>query len=160
MKLNKLKIFLQIWGVHIFVYYTCYGILVKIFLLFEENNSFQNVFEEFYLLPFAGIALGIMGYVDNFPAFIVLPIVFMRVLINYKFKYKWFLAYCIAVILLYLLDYAWLCIDNKNNMFISYYDAIVLIIPSLAVAILVNWLVFKNKYKRLANQTEIDNSRI
>ena len=155
MKPFTVTFFTKIWLLHLLVYYTFYGLLARTLVAFKNGDIYYNVFKDLYVLPFAALIMGIMGFVDNFPAFIVIPIIFMQVLIHNKFKHNWFLAYCISVITSYLLDYIWIYYDNKSRIFGFH-----LIFPSIAIAILVNWLLFKKKYRQLANQTEIDNPTI
>lgn len=153
MKLNKLNFFLQIWGIHLFIYYLVFSLSIRVF-----NNNY----EELYIV-LLGFILGVLGWIEQIPLFFMVPILLMLVLIKIKLKQKWFIAYIISICLAYLSNYLWMYSNNKHDKILFSPDSsnlIYFIVPSLIVSISCNWLLFKNKYKRLAKESEIDNPAI
>lgn len=140
--INKIKFFSLIWVLHIFVYYTIFVILLRIF----ENN-----YQEFYTV-LGGFIGGIMGWFEQIPFFIIIPIIIMTILVNTIFVKKWYTAYIATVIISYLLDYLWLLLEGKNNSILFstiHINLIYIVVPSLLATILINWLVFRRKYNRI-----------
>ncbi|MCS4229180.1 hypothetical protein [Sphingobacterium sp. BIGb0165] len=142
--LHKPRLFLLIWLLHILVYYSIYLIVLRIL---------KNDYEAFYTV-LGGAIGGLIGWLEQIPFFILIPISIMLALINSFLKKKWFEAYLIAILTAYLADYIWLFSEDKNNgVLLSTIDIdlIYLIIPSLLISILSNWLIFKRYYKAIAS---------
>lgn len=142
MKLNKLTLFLLIWLTHLLIYYSTFSAILKI-----ANNEFK----EFYNVLW-GFAIGLYGLYEQIPCFFIIPLVLMMILINTKFKEKWFISYCTATIFSYLLDYFWIFSIHKHDIVLYSPDRInliTLILLSLSASILFNWLIFNKNYKEL-----------
>jgi len=142
MKLNKSKIFVSIWGIHLFIYYSIY--------LFSSAIA-NNHYTELYKILF-GFTLGIMGWLEQIPAFFIIPILIMLILIRTKLKNKWFLAYALSINSAYLANYLWIFSNNKHTIIpfsLNSTNLIYFIIPSLLGTIILNWFIFKNKYKKM-----------
>ncbi len=147
MKLNKLNLFVIIWLIHLFIYYLVFSLSIRL-----SNNDYKELYT--ILL---GFVLGFMGWIEQIPLFFMIPILLMLILIKTKLRQKWFIAYIISICFAYLLNYLWLYANNKHDkiLFSPYStNLIYFIIPSILVSILVNWLIFKNKYKTLANENK------
>lgn len=142
MKLSKSNLFVAIWIVHLFVYYTTYSIILRII---------KNDFNEFYFV-FIGFVGSFIGIFERIPFFPIIPLAIMGILVKKSVKLKWFFAYSLSVFFTYIINYCWLFFNRKNDMTIDYpnsTDLIYFILPSLIVSILCNWLIFRKKYKKL-----------
>lgn len=133
---NKVSLFIKIWLVHIVVYYTVYVTVIRIF---------KSDYEEFYLV-LLGFVGGIMGICEQIPYFILLPILTMAILINSYLRNDWFTAYLISTGVCYSIDYIWLLTQKKHDKLLTTIDVnlLYIMIPSLLLAVLGNWLVLKN----------------
>lgn len=142
MKLNKTNLFALIWILHLFIYYTSYVVIIRI----VENN-----YDEFYTV-LGGFIGGIMGWFEQIPFFILIPIIIMLILINTFLKKLWFRAYLIATGVSYLLNYLWMFLEDKY-MSVLYstmtVNLIYIIIPSLLVTFLINWMIFRKTYIKI-----------
>lgn len=133
---NKVSLFIKIWLVHIVVYYTVYVTVIRIF---------KSDYEEFYLV-LLGFVGGIMGICEQIPYFILLPILTMAILINSYLRNDWFTAYLISTGVCYSIDYIWLLTQKKHDKLLTTIDVnlLYIMIPSLLLAVLGNWLLLKN----------------
>lgn len=142
MKLSKSNLFVLIWGGHLLIYYAAY--LSSIVVLYGSYNKLHKVL--------FGFAIGIYGGLEQIPLFFIIPILLMLLLIKTKLKQNWFMAYSISICFAYLANYLWLYLNNTHDKILfspKSTNLIYFIIPSLIVAILCNWFIFKKQYKRL-----------
>lgn len=140
--INKIWLFTKIWLLHIVVYYTIFVTALRIL---------ERDYEEFYmvLLGFVG---GITGIFEQLPGFVLIPILTMAILLKAYQKNEWFKAYLISISFCYLINYTWMLTQGKNDKILFTtigIDLIYVIIPSLLIAILGNWLFFRNDYKQV-----------
>ena len=142
MKLNKSNLFLLIWLTHLFTYYTTFSFILKI-----ANKDFKDFYNVLW-----GFAIGIYGLYEQIPCFFLIPLILMLILINLKFKMKWSIAYILATFFAYSIDYFWIFSNHKHDIVLYSPDSInliLLIISSLIISILCNWLIFKKTYLKL-----------
>ena len=142
MKLNKSNLFTLIWLTHLFTYYTIYNIILRIS---------RNDYTKFYDVIF-GFAIGLYGLFEQLPLFFIIPIVLMLILIKTRWRKKWFIAYVLSICFAYLTNYLWIFSNNKHDIILYSPDSINLIyviLSSIGISILLNWLIFKKQYKKL-----------
>jgi len=139
MKLDKSNIFFYIWLIHLLVYYTTYTITIRIL---------TNNFNQFYIV-FWGFTGSFIGLYERIPFFFLIPLIFMFILIYKKINTNRFSTYIISIYSAYIINYIWLFFTGKHVMTIDDQpiNLIYFIIPSLLTSTLLNWLIFKNKYK-------------
>lgn len=144
MKLNKTKLFILIWLVHLFIYYLVYLLSIAIIV---GNAKLTEIYKVIF-----GFAFGIYGGMEQIPAFFLIPLVFMLVLINFKLKKNWLKAFIISTSICYLVNYLWMLFNGKHKILFFMSDApnlIYFIIPSLVISIALNWFIFRKTYKKL-----------
>lgn len=140
MKLNKTNLFVVLWLMHLFVYYSIYTLFLKVYL---------NDYEDFYVI-FTGFIVGLMGLFEKVPFFVFIPFISMLLLIKTKFKNHWFSAFSISIVSSYLLNYIWMLSRNTHRLLLyspEKHNLIYFIIPSLLFSILANWLIFRKNYR-------------
>lgn len=91
------KIFVRIWIWHQLLFYTIYGTLLMI------PNSRPVNFESLAAMLILPIA-GMIGFLDSFPGFFIVPILFMLLLIEYG-QLRIFKAYLISIFLCHILRF-------------------------------------------------------
>ncbi|WP_324027817.1 hypothetical protein QSV08_07690 [Maribacter sp. BPC-D8] len=142
MKLNKSNLFLLIWITHLFAYYSTFSFILKI-----ANNDYKEFYNVFW-----GFAIGLYGLYEQIPCFFLFPLLLMLILINIKSKLKWFTAYILATFFTYSIDYFWIFLNHKQDIVLYSPDSInliLLIMSSLLVSIIFNWLIFRKTYIKL-----------
>lgn len=142
------KIFIRIWVVHQLLYYTLYGELLTIPNIKVINS---DTFLATLLWPLAGM----IGFLDSFPGFFILPILFMLLLTEY-FQLKIFKAYIISVFTCHILRFSiqryLYYTENYNDLILdskpmgSLYSFIMLIIALIVTGYL-NYLFNKKLIK-------------
>lgn len=149
--INRSWTFVIIWIVHIIIYYFIWGNIDN--LMHNYYSKWDFFFDESVSRSLSSPIVGLLGFYDGFPFFVVVPILAMLVLISTLMKTRWQLAYFISCIGCYLGMYLYNAyIDKNTNLYQSgigelSLNHIFLIIPALTVTMLINWVVFKNKYQ-------------
>lgn len=142
MRPNKFSLFVMIWIIHQFIYYLAYSLSIRV-----ANNDYKEIYT-----VTLGFILGFLGLIEQIPLFFIIPIILMLILIKTKLQQKWFIAYIISICFAYLSNYFWMYLNNKHDKILfsnESYNLIYFIFPSLIISITCNWLIFKNKYKKL-----------
>jgi hypothetical protein len=153
MKSNNL-LFLKIWCLHIFVYYTIIG---SMFQAIDYSFLEWNYGLEFLYRCIFSFGIGLLGYFD-FPCCVFISILFTSILL--RFKIQWFSAYVISIVLLQVFLHLYFWIVMKEFRFYTFtgrawnavqykINYLFFVIPSLLIAIGINWIVFRKSYKRL-----------
>ncbi|WP_165572118.1 hypothetical protein [Flavobacterium sp. KMS] len=147
--MKRNNFFVKIWLVHLFVYYLTASVIVKGNLL--DNPLSSKKMLEIIQLVLISPFFGIMGFLEDIPFFILLPISIMLALIFTKFKKRWFLSYSLSLFISYFIDYLYLFYNHKQTkvLFDDGYNILFVVIPCLIVSISVNWFLFKDKYKNI-----------
>lgn len=155
MKDIRRGLFIRIWGVHILVYYFIYGNIDNFLRIYYMKWTFFD--DESLMRSFLSPFFGFVGWFDNFPLFFLFPLIGMGFLV-FKWNKKWFLSYSITSIVSYVMSYMYGVYDGKGTLvYMSriFEDGrlelpkLAVIIPSLSLAILLNWLIFKKQYEHI-----------
>ena len=147
----------KIWILHIIIYYTIINFLYQFLTYFFLQWTIVEL--DFLGKILAGPIGGIIGLFDNFPLFILIPVTIYVILL--KLKLNCFSSYFLSL-MTYLLPYIY-NFSTGGNTKISFFrgtwekgyyklDYIFILLPSLIVSILVNWLVFRKTYKKLSDE--------
>jgi hypothetical protein len=148
MKKNKSSIF-RVWVIHALLYYYVY---VIIYFFLQNYYSCWNTFTtRSILILLASPIAGLLGFFYMFPLFFLLPITIMFVLYKYVYFNQFYKSYLLAILFSHFLHYFLLDIYSPNLNFMAIINSriqvhkvnnLFLIIPSLAVALSVNWFLF------------------
>lgn len=158
-KTNKIWIFILIWLVHIIVYYFIFGNIDN--LINNYYSDWDFFFEESISRSLSSPITGLFGWYDGLPFFVMIPIGVMLILVLTMMRKNWFIAYTISCVSCYLGMYLYtILIDKSTNLYQSGINGledltlqhIFLIIPSLIISILINKLIFKNKYRIIKSE--------
>ncbi|TRX34208.1 hypothetical protein FNW52_14340 [Flavobacterium sp. ZT3R18] len=138
----------KLWISHLLVYYFTYitiSNLVKNYYLPHWDFFNKESLTIFMLSPI----IGITGFLDRFPGFFIFQIILMLVLYYRFFERKIYKSYLVSLLISHLLLYLflWSINGHKHNFSTSgiesaHIDVLFFVIPSLAVALSVNWFLF------------------
>src|SRR5690606_20248334 len=135
-KINeKISIFFKTWLLYVFSYYPIRAFFISSYPDFYYEPTLNKIFFAIITSPFAGI----LGIYDNFPFFIFIQVLLMFSI--YKLNKDMFHSYVITIIIshLFLIFFNYNTIVVKKQLLFNFI--------SLFIAILVNWLILKKKYK-------------
>jgi hypothetical protein len=134
----------KLWISHILVYYFVFVILSN--LAIKRSFFYKESLDILALSPL----LGLMGYLDHFPVFFIFPIILMLVFYYRFFERKIYKSYIVSLLVSYFLLY--ICLFNIGGIKSDFVDVniFLFIVPSLAVAISINWFLF-GRYENQKN---------
>lgn len=155
--LKKLSISIKIWLFHVVIYYTTTNFFLQYLTYLYQNWTILKI--EFLLKILAGPIAGIIGFFDNFPLFVLIPITIYNILLL-KFKLKHHTSYYLSIIASYLIPYIYnfiffntkISFYKRPNEYYVKIDLIFILLPSLIISILLNWLIFRKIYKKLSDE--------
>lgn len=154
LKTNKTRFFILIWIVHIIVYYFIFGNIDN--LINNYYSAWDFFFEESLSRSLSSPLTGLYGWYDGLPFFVLFPILTMLALTLTIMKKKWFTAYIASCVGCYLGMYLYNTVTHKSTYLYQSgisglndlnLNHIFLITPALIGVILVNRLVFRNRYR-------------
>jgi len=110
---NRLVIFLyvKVWLLHIFIYYTCFGFCY-------QYDAFQKMNWSIWQLNFIGLVLfspviGVIGFLDGMPGFI-LSLIGLMILLNRLLR-NFFWSYMLSIILGNMLLFLFFFMDYSRT---------------------------------------------
>lgn len=126
----------KLWISHILIYYF---VFVSLSNLAMKRSFF---YKESLNILLVSPLIGLMGFLDHFPGFFIFPIILMLVLYYRFFEQKIYKSYMFSLIISYFLLYIYLfSIGGLKSDFVDV-NIFLFIIPTLAVALTVNWFLF------------------
>jgi hypothetical protein len=138
---------LKVLIIHIFVYYFIYGNIIN-----SINNYYKDwSYFEKQSLVFSVLSpiFGFVGYFDELPLFVCLPIIVMVILFRSVFRNDFYKSYFTAFLLCYGSQYLYMLFNDRHTYPIESHDfnKLIFIVPSLFFALITNWIVFV-KFKK------------
>jgi hypothetical protein len=151
---NQALLFLKIFALHVLIYFSFFACIGRSLSYFYKNWGLDlNFFTLFFIAPLGGI----LGFLDGFPVFVIPYVLLFYCLKQYLFKNKWFVSFVISSLIIYSSVFIYLCINDGatglyfGEKFEDRYEVniLVIMIPSLLMSFLINWLVFRKTYQKL-----------
>jgi hypothetical protein len=104
--------FLKLWLLHTVVLYSALGFLMDMaYLVFPKNSNLKPDLLNIIAKTAIGPLIGILGWFDGFPAFVLFPIVLMAMIRFFWEKSSWFTSYVLSILICYtikgMLDRRW-----------------------------------------------------
>jgi hypothetical protein len=104
--------FLKLWLVHTVVLYSFLGFSMSVVdAIFPHNPRLGLDLGGILATTLLGPLGGVTGWLDGFPAFVLLPLALMGMIRLYWFKSSWFTSYILALLICYtvkgILDRRW-----------------------------------------------------
>lgn len=150
MKPNKIKTFITLWLVHIYIYITLYVLGSNLY------NGKWELKNDLAIILMAPASILIIG---GIPFFIIINILIMIFLLKMKYSSNWFKGYYMSVIITNIfmftfiyshdtLELPFITRLDKNNLEV---DIFLMMIPSLVITVIVNRFLFKKKFENIHN---------
>lgn len=147
MKKNELPINTigKLWISHILIYYFIFVCLSNLALKrdFLCNESLNTLF--------LSSLLGLMGYLDHFPIFIIFPVILMQVFYHQIFKRETYKSYIVSLLTSYSLLYIYLFIIKGLKSDFMDANIFIFIVPSLTITLIINWFLF-GRYENIKSK--------
>ncbi|OXA96087.1 hypothetical protein [Flavobacterium hercynium] len=130
----------KLWILHILVYYFVFACL-HVFIIRYYSGSI--ICKESLNIILLSPIIGLMGFFDLFPGFIVIPIIVMLLILSHIYIGEIYKSYLVSILLVRIVHYIVAASTGASKYpFLSSQikvNILFLIFPSLVAALLVNW---------------------
>lgn len=135
----------KLWISHILIYYFIFVCLSNLAL--NRDFFYKESLNTLILSPL----LGLMGYLDHFPIFLIFPVILMLVFYYHIFQRKIYKSYIVSLLTSYFLLYIYMFFIKGLRSDFMDANIFIFIVPSLTITLIINWFLF-GRYENMKSK--------